>query len=126
MKTFIIAIILLTIIVIGSLSYIYFVNHITGPMISKLENLEDFVMAGDWSAAKTQLDTLQQRWEKTKGWMMAFIGHAELDEIQISLSRMHQYVHFEDTKDFMSESGVLKLLLQNIADKERVTLPNLF
>ncbi len=126
MKTFIIAIILLTIIVIGSLAYIYFVNYVTDPMLSELKDLDNTVLAGDWPKAQTQVALLQQRWDKKEGWMKAFIGHAELDQIQITLSRMRQYINFEDTKDFMNESSVLKLLLQSIVEKEKVSLSNLF
>lgn len=125
MKSFKLAIVLLILIIAGSIVYIYSLNNASNILVSEISNLEDSVKSSNWDSAEKQVDTLQNKWNKTEKWMSTLIDHQEIDSIQLTLAKLTQYVHEKETTDIMAESASLKLLIKHIPGKEKVDLTNL-
>ncbi len=125
MRTFILCIILLIIIIIGSLSFDYILNKTVNELSDQVEKLEHSVISDNWVESEKQLDNIQQSWIENEKWLTTLVDHREMDEIKMTLAKLTQYLHYKKKPEFMAESATLKLLIEHLSSKEKVTLSNL-
>ncbi len=125
MRTFKLCMILLIIIIIGALSFDYALNKTVDELSKKVEKLEYAVTSENWNESEKQLDIIQDSWKRSEKWLTTLVDHREMDEIKMTLAKLSQYLHYKKKPEFMAESATLKLLIEHLASKEKVTLSNL-
>lgn len=64
-------------------------------------------------------------WSKMKGIWSSLIDHQEIDNIDITLSRLQMMIEIEDTSALIPEAAALRKIISHIPEKEKLTLDNL-
>lgn len=105
------------------LSYSY-VSHSSHGLTVQLERVEQMVEQGKWAEASNELQTAQNSWEKTKYWWTILLNHQEIDNIDISMSRLQEYITTRGLSLSLGELSALKMLVGHVSDNEVVNVRN--
>jgi len=95
-------------------------------MLDEIGRTETAIFAARWDEAAASIDNIKRAWEKHQRWWNVFIDHDEIDNIDTALTRTEQYVKARERVLATGELAVLKLMLEHIPEKERVSLKNIF
>ncbi len=125
MRSVIISIVLFIVILLLIFLSMFYVSHQSRETSEILEQLKTSVKNGDWAAANVQNEVLKAKWDKDKSILAFLFDHFELDTIQISFSRLDEYVNCKDTLTSLSEISVVKMLIEHLPKRDSLTLDNL-
>ena len=125
MRTVIIAIVIFIVILLLIFSSTFYASEQSKETSEILDQLRTSVESGDWATAIGQNEALNVKWKKDKGILGLIFDHIELDNIQISLSRLDEYIYCKDTLTSLSEISVVKMLIEHLPEKGAITLDNL-
>ncbi len=89
-----------------------------------IENIEKTVSDGNWSGAEESLLSIQNYWSKIQDLWAALLDHAEMDNIDATLSRLEKYIKSRDKALTLGEASLLKLYVKHIPEKEKFNLSN--
>ena len=109
----------------GTFSY-YYIDHTAKQLVSQAGLVEQNGNKEDWQQAEQEFSVLHARWNAASSKWTALVDHQELDNINISLARIREYIKAKDIPGFRSQVAELKLLLKHIPEKEAVNLKNIF
>lgn len=125
MRSVIISIVIFIIILLLIFLSMFYVSHQSKETSEILEQLKTSVESGDWTSAINQNEALKAKWDKDKGFLALLFDHIELDNIQISFSRLDEYIYCKDTLTSLSEISVVKMLIEHLPKRGALTLDNL-
>ncbi len=125
MRTLLIVIIIFILLFGGSLASYRYIQTTTQSLGAQLETVEQSASAQQWQAAQKELNTAQQRWDKTKTWWTVLLDHQEIDNIDISMKRLEKYIETQDVSLSLGEVSALRLQVDQIYDTEKFTLKNI-
>ncbi len=91
-----------------------------------IEKTEGSIEAEDWNRAEGILKQINDDWMGVKGIWAALIDHEEIDNIDVTLSRLETLIKTEDTSASLSEAAALKKFINHIPDKEKLSFMNIF
>lgn len=80
----------------------------------------------NWDKAKNELKQINLAWNEVKGTWAALIDHQEIDNIDVTLSRLQMLIESKDASASLSEAAALKKFINHIPDKERLSIANVF
>lgn len=125
MKAFIAAIVILVFLIgFGVGSYVY-LEKTAQILVEKTEFLDKSVHKKDWNAAEKNFSSLTSSWDKANEKWTMLIDHQELDRINISMSRIREYIQVRHLPGLAAELAELRLLLLHIPKKEAINFDNL-
>ena len=125
MKVIIMITVILVIIFAGSAMASSYLNDTSSSFGQELNILEHNIRDGKWYDAQAQITSLEDKWKGIKdGWAM-LLDHQEIDNIELTLSRLKEYVKNSNTSDSLAEVSALKMLFEHIPEKEAVSLKNI-
>ncbi len=105
----------------------YFLIHTSSrELATNLDSMQHTIYQGQWDQAKDQLAKTHESWNKTKKLWSSMIDHQEIDNIDISISKLEQYVQTKGLSLATGEVSALKQLVEHVADKEKPTFHNVF
>ena len=126
MKALKISLVILLIIIVSSFFYSWFVNHTINRLTQQVEHIQELVISDDWNTAKNGMEQVYAQIQKDEKHLGMLIDHAEMDNIVLSSARLKEFTEFEDDVNFHAESENLKALLEQIKEKEKLTIKNFF
>lgn len=109
----------------GTFSY-YYIEHTANSMLADVNTLEQSARAENWNQVRKNFTGLQLTWDKTNPNWTALLDHQELDNINITMSRVKEFMETKDKPGFMTELAELKILIKHIPEKEAINLENIF
>lgn len=120
------AIVIIVVLLLGGSFATYRYLHTTSQaLVTQLEEVEQSISAQKWEVAQKELNTVLQRWGKTKNWWTILLDHQEIDNIDVSINRLEKYIQTHDLSLSLGEVSVLKLLVDHISDTEQLNLRNI-
>ena len=125
MRTVIVTIIILAIFILGAFVLHRYIDTSCEGLLENVKELHVSVEDDRWPDSKKQLSGLNKKWENTKKRWQLFLEHYEMDDIDIVLSRIEQYLEVEDKASALSETAELRILINHIKDKEGFMLENI-
>ena len=126
MRAIIIIVVVLVIIFTGSIASANFLQSSSGSMNQELKIVYEKVKSKEWDKAHQQLQLVDEKWGKIKDSWAVFLDHQEIDNIELSLSKMREYVKNGDKIQSLAEISLLKLLFEHIPEKEKFSFKNIF
>lgn len=87
--------------------------------------IEAVILARDWEKAEKLLAELKSEWAKTRNVWAMLIDHGEIDNIDMSFSKLAEYIFTKELPLAMAEASVLKQLVKHIPEKESFRLQNI-
>jgi len=126
MRAIIITCVIIALIIsLGSLSINMLENN-TKTLGSLITMIEDEIKLERWEEAVKIENQLKNQWEKYRKIWPMLIDHADVDKVTTYLSELEVFIAKKDEIMAASRLAVLKLLMQNIPEKEYVILQNIF
>lgn len=106
-----------------SIKYLKFVCD----KLTKLDStVEEYVNNDNWQEAnKASIECLES-WKNYSDKISVFVNHAEIDNINMELYKLTQYVKTEDKEESLASINALKFLLEHIVNLEKINLQNIF
>lgn len=121
------SIILLTAIIIAIGIYTQqILNRDSLRMEQSIDEIENSVKSEKWIQAETGIQTTKMIWKDVKGSWSALIDHQEIDNIDVTLSRLQMLVMAKEMPSSLSEAEALKIYIGHIPAKEKLGFENLF
>ena len=123
----IIAIVLLAV-AIGAVSIysFYMLNSSSSKMEKDILAIENSIRKKNWDSAGDNLEKMQKSWSKTKKMWAVMLDHAEIDNIDITLSKLSSYIEMKDLALALAETASLKQYIKHIPEKESANISNIF
>lgn len=125
MRTALIIVIIILLLSGGSWTSSRYLQTTTQTLETQLGSIEQSISALQWEAAQKDLSTTQQGWEKNKRWWTVLLDHQDIDNIDISLNRLEEYIKTHDAALSLGEVSALQLQVDHISDTEKLNLRNI-
>lgn len=109
----------------GSFTSYQYIQSSTQTLGSRLASVEQSISTELWDTAHKELNSTQQDWEKNKPWWSILLDHQEIDMIDLSLKRLDKYIVTQNVPLSLGEVAALELLIDHIADTEKLNLRNI-
>lgn len=90
-----------------------------------IEEIQSFARDGKWDKAISTFDRLVSDWEKIKGVWSSLIDHQEIDNIDVTLSRLKPLLEKGDASSALSEASALNKYIKHIPEREKLSIDNL-
>ncbi len=122
----IIAAVAILLIAVGSSAGIYF------KIIKKVDELTltaSEIREGVCQSGKTNYDDtkrLSESWDKAERFMVSFLPHSELDDIEIGIRNIENYHEQGLTDEYLEELNNCINRLEHIKESEKPTIKNIF
>ena len=117
--------IFITMIIAMSFS-IKYLNKICSNLQKLNDEMELYITDNKWDKAyKISID-YTEKWEKHSKIIKVFVNHQEIDNIEMELWKLPQYIKENTKAESLASVHVLKFLLNHISDLEKVSLQNIF
>ncbi|NLD47493.1 MAG: DUF4363 family protein [Clostridiaceae bacterium] len=92
----------------------------------QINEIESYTVNKDWSSAEESLSIIEENWNKVEKTWAVLLDHMEIDNIDISLIKMAEYIKTKDSALALAEISALKQYVKHIPEKESFNLKNLF
>ncbi len=94
-----------------------------GKFITEIEKSSE---SKNWEQAASGISKVSEMWSGVKGTWSALIDHQEIDNIDVTLSRLLSLIQTEEVPSVLSEAAALKKYIEHIPQKEKLDFSNLF
>ncbi|MFZ5435122.1 MAG: DUF4363 family protein [Bacillota bacterium] len=94
-------------------------------VIRDFDQIRDAIRNEDWKLAEDRIAAAHTAWDKHRQWWAVVIDHREIDNIEMSFSKVGEYIRYQDKAMASAELTVLKRLIEHIPEKEKVSLKNI-
>ena len=91
-----------------------------------IEAIEQSAKIEDWDQAEICVENVNTLWSDVKGTWSSLIDHQEIDNIDVTLSRLEVLVQVKDVSSSLSEAAALRKYIGHIPAKEKLDFENLF
>lgn len=90
------------------------------------DEIEQNIIDDNWEEAyKTTLE-FTDKWKDYSKKIKLFSNHQEIDNIEIELRKLPQYIKEMSKDESLASVNVLKFLLDHIAELEKIKIQNIF
>lgn len=127
MRTAAIVLILILIFTFGlDIASYYYLKDTAASLSNGIRSLPQKIDEEDWASAYKDLTVTSKQWSSVKGVWAVLINHEEIDNIDMSLTRLKSFVKYNDTEEAMAEYNTFKMLVDHIPENQRFSLVNIF
>lgn len=126
MRTLAIISIIIVILLGGSIASYRYIQTTTQALGTHLSAVEQSASEQKWGTAQKELTSAQQSLDRTKAWWTVLLNHQDIDNIEIGMSRLHQYLRTQDIPLSLGELSTLRLQINNINENEKLNVKNVF
>jgi len=91
-----------------------------------IEKMQNNAKAGKWDQAVSDLNQIIRDWEEIKKYWSSLIDHQEIDNIDVTLSKLMPLLEEKDIASALSEAATLSKFIKHIPEREKLSLDNLF
>lgn len=106
-----------------SISYL---NSVSSKLQKLNDDMEQYITDDNWDKAYKTSMTFVSEWENHSKIIKAFVNHQELDNVELELWKLPQYVKEQTKDEALASVHVLKFLLGHISNLEKVNIQNIF
>lgn len=105
---------------------IKYLNNVSQDLVRLNDEIEKSITDGNWDRAYNTTIELTEKWKDYSKKIKLFSNHDEIDNIEMELQKLPQYIKEKTKDESLASTYVLKFLLNHIADLEKVNIENIF
>lgn len=109
----------------GSWTTYHYIEATTQNLETHFKAIENSISTQNWSASEKELSLTQQQWDKTQTLWTIILDHQQIDSIDLCLNRLAKFVQVHDLSLSLGEISTLKLLVDEVANTEKLTWSNI-
>ncbi len=125
MKMFIVVIVLVLVFLVGW----YFINESIGQyttnFVNQLNHISKTIKDEDWNMVTIEYKRIKDNWNKIRDLLSILLDHHEIDNIDLSMAKAHQYIETKNAPLSLAEIEVLRQLFIIIDESESLTITNI-
>ena len=91
-----------------------------------IETMQNSIRSNEWENASDALQRISRDWKKIKKTLSAFSDHEEIDNMDMTLSKLEALLEMKDASSALSEAAAFKRLVIHIPEREKLAMDNLF
>jgi hypothetical protein len=95
-------------------------------LASQLERVQQAVDHRDWRESADSFEALEKRWTRVHSNWALITDHMELDNLELSLVRLREFIESRDEVNARVEAGGAMDMIRHIPERERLTWRNIF
>jgi len=107
----------------------FWTNHLlivqAHDLIEDVRQVELEIENNRWDTAYARAIGLEKVWDKEAEWWTTILDHCEIDEIKFTLARTKEYIAGKDPVLANGQLEELRLMIENIPDKEALKIKNI-
>ncbi len=126
MRIYISLIITVALIIGLGLGSLYLLNNCVDTVTANFNDWAKVIENGDWPKAEEYYQQTDALWQKKGSLCQIFIGHAEIDFINTTLTRLGACQTMKSKTDALIELKSLQQSLQHLPQKEQINWENIF
>jgi len=114
------------IIILSAVGSYYAIRALTNNLNNTLIQLEKNVVNEEWSKAEKTYQEVKKQWDRAQKIITLFIDHSDLRHLNISLNRISRLIEIKNKNELLPEIDVVKDLVTDIPEEEKLSLNNIF
>ena len=126
MSRLVTAIIIFSVIIVGSSASVMYVSHTEKLLQAQLDEIIAAASNSDMQKAKECSEKFLEKWNDAETFFIMLIRHHNVDEITKYTSRLTSYCDEQNRSDLLAEVNMIKTILKRMSDDEKPTLKNFF
>ena len=126
MKNVVISLIISVIMVVAMSFSIKYLNKVSQNLGRLNDDIELQLTDDNWDRAYETSIELTDKWKGYSKKIKLFSNHQEIDNIEIELWKLPQYIKEKTKDEALASVHVLKFLLDHIAELEKIKIQNIF
>ncbi|TAH74720.1 MAG: DUF4363 family protein [Anaerolineaceae bacterium] len=126
MKNVVISLIISVLMIISMSFSIKYLNKASQNLERLIDEIEKNIADDNWDKAYKTTIELTDKWKDYSKKIKLFSNHQEIDNIEMELQKLPQYIKEKTKDESLACAYVLKFLLHHIADLEKIRLENIF
>lgn len=126
MKNVIISFTIFIVILIAMTFSISYLNKASSNLQKLNDEIEQCIADNQWDKAYNISMDYTEKWEKYTKVVKLFVNHQEIDNIEIELSKLPQYIKQNTKDESLASVHVLKFLVSHISNLEKINIQNIF
>ncbi len=95
-------------------------------LAAQLQQVRQAVEQRDWQRSESNYNDFEKRWNRVSDNWALFTDHLELDNLEMRLIRLQEFIEARDGVNARAEAGEALNLIRHIPERERLTWRNLF
>ncbi|MDA8334165.1 MAG: DUF4363 family protein [Peptococcaceae bacterium] len=103
----------------------YSLTASTGRLVQNVALASQAVAGGRWDAAYGRSRQLETAWNREAQWWPLVLDHSVIDGARLNVGKLKEYIAAHESGPALAQAEELRLKLENIPDKEAVTLKNI-
>ena len=125
MNRFIISVIILIAIIASSFSVPIYLKKTTTELISKIDEIQNYVDNDNLETAYTNINKFITLWEDKKDIITIFVNHSEMDSITYFTSKLPSLLKYNDKSEFSAELNHVKTIILSVYNDDIPNLKNI-
>lgn len=95
-------------------------------LADQAEKLRKIVFDESWEDADTEVLQIRRLWGRHKKTWLLLVDHGDIDEIDKTIYRINEMIKAKEKEQALSDIAELRFFVQDLADKEVLSLANIF
>lgn len=124
MSRFIIALVIFSLIIAGSIASVIYVSACEKRLQEYLDEIVISAQNGEMDKAESLSNAFVDKWTEVEPYIVMLVRHHSVDEITKYASRLASYCAYGNQADVIAETNRLKALLKHISDDEKPIIHN--
>jgi len=125
MKNVVISLIIFIIMIICIVISLNYLNKATDDLRKLNDEIELYITDNDWDKAYKSSIEYTEKWRDYSEKLKLFVDHQEMDQIEIELWKLPQYIKEKNKEESLASIHVLKFLIDHISELEKVSMQNI-
>jgi len=126
MKSVVLSLAMSIVMIIGILYSHKYLNNVSQELGNLNDEIEQYITDSDWDKAYESAMEYTEKWKEYSKVIKIFLDHQEMDNIEIELWKLPQYIKEETKDEALASIHILKFLVDHISELEQVTIENIF
>lgn len=123
----VVLVLLISVIMIVTISFsIRYLNKVSQDLGKLSDEIEQDIIDDNWDKAYKASLEFTNKWEDYSKKIKLFANHHEIDNIEMEISKLPQYIKSRTKYESLASVHVLKFLLDHISELEQVKIQNIF
>lgn len=125
-KEIIIVFLILLVVIVMNMITRKYTDKIVEDMLGELPNLRENVIIEDYDKAEEKIKNINEKWEKVSGILVVYIEHLDIEKAENYIVETKSYIETKERNIAVRSIDALEFALENIKDKYKFTLKNIF
>lgn len=104
----------------------HYLSRICGTLTDKTDDIELLVSNENWDDSYILSVQLLENWQDHKTLFSIFAPHDEIDDVNIEIYKLSQYVKCRDKSESLASIHLIKFLVNHLNELNKASIQNIF